>query len=562
MGKKHIYENPGKFTFSKIASTLSMDYESIFVISAEDDSYAEYSISGSDNELVVRSSGDDFYADLVEITKERVYQDDQEQVLNLFEKRGLLKKLKKESSVFLNYRLLVKGVPRHYSLKAMLAPDGIILIGVLSIEDTIIRMKEKEAGQKTYAEMAGSLASLYDVIYHVDINTGHYKEYSSSSTFSELGLKTDGEDFFGQMRKYAEKIVSPDDFDKVMNVMDRDNLARRLKEDPYVSLIFRQMLDGRMQYVSLIAFLQKGNLDRLVVGIIKINDRRMAEITGDIHSEIAGALAGRCEIIYYIDAQTNEYIQYNGGEGINILENGRVHEDFFADVKKEISEDIIPDDREMMLAELEKETLTANLDRYGARTVTYRKIKGKKTRYKVLLAVYAGNDRRHIVIAVGVVHAGKKNDRGSGVAAGSAIDVTAKDELTNVRNKSAYVYLEEELDRQMSSVDKPEFSIVICDVNDLKIINETRGHKAGDESIRDACEMICAIFDHSPVFRIGGDEFVVVLRDQDYEKRESLISNLLYEREKNRKSSGVTIAYGISDYDPEKDLRVADVFKR
>ena len=77
MGKKHIDENPGKFTFSKIASTLSMDYESIFVISAEDDSYAEYSISGSDNELVVRSSGDDFYADLVEITKERVYQDDQ-----------------------------------------------------------------------------------------------------------------------------------------------------------------------------------------------------------------------------------------------------------------------------------------------------------------------------------------------------------------------------------------------------------------------------------------------------------------------------------------------------
>jgi len=57
----------------------------------------------------------------------------------------------------------------------------------------------------------------------------------------------------------------------------------------------------------------------------------------------------------------------------------------------------------------------------------------------------------------------------------------------------------------------PEFGVIGCDVNGLKKINDTLGHKAGDEYICAACKMLCEYFKHSPVFRIGGDEFVVIL---------------------------------------------------
>ena len=52
---------------------------------------------------------------------------------------------------------------------------------------------------------------------------------------------------------------------------------------------------------------------------------------------------------------------------------------------------------------------------------------------------------------------------------------------------------------------------MLCDVNGLKYVNDTFGHKAGDEYIRSASIMICELYTHSPVFRTGGDEFVVVL---------------------------------------------------
>ena len=49
------------------------------------------------------------------------------------------------------------------------------------------------------------------------------------------------------------------------------------------------------------------------------------------------------------------------------------------------------------------------------------------------------------------------------------------------------------------------------DVNGLKHVNDTLGHKAGDAYIRAASAMICEIFKHSPVYRIGGDEFAVLM---------------------------------------------------
>ena len=47
----------------------------------------------------------------------------------------------------------------------------------------------------------------------------------------------------------------------------------------------------------------------------------------------------------------------------------------------------------------------------------------------------------------------------------------------------------------------------------MKHQNDVRGLKAGDEYIKEGCQIICDIFDHSPVFRVGGDEFEVLAMD-------------------------------------------------
>ena len=85
--------------------------------------------------------------------------------------------------------------------------------------------------------------------------------------------------------------------------------------------------------------------------------------------------------------------------------------------------------------------------------------------------------------------------------------------MTGVHNKNAFREYISSIDEKLEGgMDREPFAIVMCDVNDLKLINDTRGHSFGDEMIQRASRMVCGVFAHSPVFRVGGDEFAVVLK--------------------------------------------------
>ena len=80
------------------------------------------------------------------------------------------------------------------------------------------------------------------------------------------------------------------------------------------------------------------------------------------------------------------------------------------------------------------------------------------------------------------------------------------------------------LDEQIKCGKDIEFAIALCDVNGLKIVNDTQGHKTGDMYIRDAAKLICETFEHSPVFRVGGDEFVVVYDYQNHRRENEYLA--------------------------------------
>ena len=103
--------------------------------------------------------------------------------------------------------------------------------------------------------------------------------------------------------------------------------------------------------------------------------------------------------------------------------------------------------------------------------------------------------------------------------------VAFRDSLTGVRSKAAFdQYCKEEDERICSG--ECDISVVMMDVNDLKYVNDTFGHDKGDIYLRGSCRTICDNFKHSPVFRIGGDEFVAILKNEDYENRFALVSRL------------------------------------
>lgn len=144
----------------------------------------------------------------------------------------------------------------------------------------------------------------------------------------------------------------------------------------------------------------------------------------------------------------------------------------------------------------------------------------------------------------------------------SAQKLAHTDAMTGVKNKLAFSELQARKDQRIEEGKETEFAIAVFDLNDLKAINDRLGHEVGDQHIINACRMICDSFKHSPVFRIGGDEFAVFLENTDYWVRERIMRQFDTRMEENAATGGLVIAAGISDFVKGKDTSCIEVFER
>ena len=140
--------------------------------------------------------------------------------------------------------------------------------------------------------------------------------------------------------------------------------------------------------------------------------------------------------------------------------------------------------------------------------------------------------------------------------------VAYKDPLTNVRNVNAYTESKAIIEKDVKNGTITEFAVAVFDLNDLKLVNDTIGHEAGDKYIQDGCRLICRVFKHSPVFRIGGDEFVAFLTKDDYNSRENLILMFNNYIDRNLENGGVVVSAGLGQFDPDTDSGFDEVFSR
>ncbi len=140
-------------------------------------------------------------------------------------------------------------------------------------------------------------------------------------------------------------------------------------------------------------------------------------------------------------------------------------------------------------------------------------------------------------------------------------DMANTDSMTGVRNKHAYSEDEAAINRMIKAGELEKLAVVVCDVNGLKAVNDTQGHAAGDQLIKDACTLICKQFAHGAVYRIGGDEFAVLLQGKGFDTMHEVLAETNREVEANIGKNAVVVSVGYSVLG-RTDRQLRDVFER
>ncbi len=136
-----------------------------------------------------------------------------------------------------------------------------------------------------------------------------------------------------------------------------------------------------------------------------------------------------------------------------------------------------------------------------------------------------------------------------------------RDSLTELYNRLAY-------DHAISAVDvnSASYIIVIFDLNNLKHFNDTYGHNIGDTYIKDSSKLIKKAFNSlGSVYRIGGDEFCIIMKDKSifqYETATRKLDTLVYNYNRVSEVLKINIAYGYALYDKSIDRDIHETRNR
>lgn len=423
-------------------------------------------------------------------------------------------------------------------------------------------------GTQSFSEMAMALSLDYESVYFVDIETDRYAEYSSRGGYRQLQLDYSGNEFWGDVQKNLKNVVFEADQGMLSRALTKENVLTETADGSPFTLNYRLLIDGEPTWYTLKSVhIQFGDKNYLVVGVCNVDSlvRQQKKLEQETtksatYGQIALALANQYVTIYCVNRKTDHYAEYKAKDFYKELANEESGDDFWGDCQKNLQRVIYEEDRELLSAVLVKDTLLKELDNSGSFSYTYRLLVHGVPTYMNMKAVASGDE--HIVIAVSNIDAQVRREHEFSEALSLALEKSHRDSLTGVKNKNAFVEFENRLDHEIQSGACQEFAVAICDVNGLKEVNDTKGHKAGDEYICGAAKLVCEIFKHSPVFRIGGDEFAVILRDFDYRRREDLQEQIDGIVQENQKKGGVVVACGMACFEPANDKNVAQVFER
>ncbi len=431
-------------------------------------------------------------------------------------------------------------------------------------EQTRAAYQEALSTSAVYESVVNALSEDYFNLYYVDLETDEFIEYGFRTDKEHRMNGERGSDFFSEARKNALSFVYEKDRKRFIERMNKDKLLKEIEKHGSVIYTYRLLIDGEPVYVGMKI---KRNGQHIIIGIsnvdTQVKDRMAASRAAEEKKSYQRltALNGNLIVLYYVDLESDRYTEFSASREYDDLGISKQGSDFFSTTYENSLRTIHPEDQALFHAQVTKENILATINRDGIFVLDYRLMSGDLPTYVRLKAAKVEEDGKTILI-IGLLDedAQIRQEQEYVRNLSAARKMATVDSLTGVKNKNAYVQWEEKINKGIKEGTQEPFAVVVCDINNLKAVNDLYGHKEGDVCIKNACIKICKVFSHSPVFRTGGDEFVVILSGEDYYRRNDLMNQInAIPKDRSKIRIGETVSAGMSEYDRDKHSSLANV---
>ena len=561
--------------FDQMAHNLLADYLLLFYVDIETDEYMWFTRDSASESFVLMQGGTGFYAYVRDNIGATIAEEDRDQVISFLKPDSLKYAVSPGGVKDVNFRYIGRGKTQYFTMRVLRRSGKdsnkyIVAVENVDDEEHKLRVVQKLKDEREiYNQIAKSLAAEYETIYYIDIESGKYMEFSSHDFNEIMKVPKNWEDFYNDAKEDVRTYVHPDDRDFAVSMYDKETIKEQLSKKKSYNYKYRLMTSGEPRYY-LFTVIRANEGKNFVLCIKDIEDdlkaeriRKERQQKAFSFTQIAESLASNYDVIYYVDIEDASYVGYTSKNIFGHMEVQEQGPDFYHDIGENIPKIIHPDDRERLLGMLTKDNLLSTIDLRRSLEADYRMIIKEAPQFTRLTA-RKSSDGKHFIIGIENIDELVKKENDQLSALNAEKEIARRDGLTGVKNKFAYDELIKSVQTNINNgVDYLPFAIAVCDLNYLKQTNDTLGHQAGDELLKSACKLICDTFDHSPVFRIGGDEFTVFIRGDDYVNRAQLESAFKEKVLKNNESGeGPVVAIGMAEFEQGRDLKVTQVFER
>ena len=363
-----------ELAFRSIAETLISEYLCVYSVNAKTNEYILYSAFDWYKSLFDGLDKKDFYADVAKVTEKLIYEDDKHIFLDENLRDLLLSQVENDAVHLTDYRLIIDGKPVYHRSRLIrgVGEDGCFILGVQNVDNEVRDSFQSEIYRREreiYDQIAGSLTGHYDTLYYVDTETNHYFEYSSTDTYKKLYIPPEGDDFFADTVRNAKKFAHPDDQARVLPLFDKQNMLNNLKNSKCFSAAYRLVVSGEIMYIRC-SQIWASDRKHILVCIENINDEMKAMAAFEetkrksaAYSHVVSGLVSRYERVYYVNRTNGEYSRYSSDPRAVDTDNIVPGKDFFVECVKMADKDVHPEDKDRILAIVDKSYMISALEK-------------------------------------------------------------------------------------------------------------------------------------------------------------------------------------------------------